>query len=129
MAKGEKVVARLPHGYGVHIVDGKSVTHFRDRGEVYLLVEGRNDELLRRNKYFLPFNPKEDKEISCDKGCGRFFSNMMYYEGHKRKRECNDDSAIPTKKEVAELIGADPDKFIMENDGPEQRTSDLSGEI
>jgi hypothetical protein len=69
MAKGEKVVARLPFGYN---------HKFRDRGEVFNLIGGRNDELLRKHRYFLPFNSKEDKEISCDKGCGRFFSSLHF---------------------------------------------------
>lgn len=134
MAKGEKVVARLPHGYGTRVVDGKEVGHFRDRGEVYVLLDARNDELLRRNRYFLPFDPKVDKEILCD-SCGRHFSNMTYFEGHKRKKNCNDDSAVPTKTEFAELIGADPDKLKIEaefeRDDPahKQIAQDLSGEV
>jgi hypothetical protein len=129
MAKGEKVWARLPFGYGMKVKDGKTVGCFRDRGEVFTLVDGRNDETLRTNRYFLPFDSKEHKEISCDRGCGRFFINMTFLSLHYRKRNCDDDSAIPTKVEYSELIGADPDKFKMESDESNQVAKDLTGEV
>ena len=101
-----KVYSRIPFGY-----NGK----FRDRGEVFTLINGRNDEKLQNLRYVLPFVPKDHKEIMCD-NCGRKFIAMTYFEAHKRKRACDDDSAMPTKLETAELVGADPDKFIMVDD-------------
>jgi hypothetical protein len=121
MSKGEKVVARLPHGYNMV---------FRDRGEVYQLVEGRNDETLRRNRYFTPFaDNKDNKEISCDKGCGRFFCDMVHLEMHYRKRSCNDDSASPTKVETAELIGVDVDKLTRVFSGVEGEVSQAAKDL
>jgi hypothetical protein len=119
MSNGEKVYARLPFGYN---------KQFRDRGEVFALIGGRNDEKLRGARYFLPFISKEHKEILCDK-CGRKFIAESFFEQHKRKKFCNDDSAVPTRIETAELIGADPEKFIMEKDDVNQKATNFSGAV
>jgi len=120
MADGTKVYARLPFGYN---------KKFRDRGEVFTLIGGRNDEKLRTNRYFIDFNPKEGhQEILCD-SCGRKFIAMSFFEAHKRKRSCDDDSAIPTRLETAELIGADPDKFKMVDDNVKQTAMNLNNAV
>jgi hypothetical protein len=114
-----KVYARIPFGYN---------SKFRDRGEVFTLINARNDEKLRTLRYILPFSEKEHKEILCD-GCGRKFIASSFFEAHKKKRSCDDDSQVPTKLETAELVGADPDKFSMSDDNVKQTATDLSNAI
>jgi len=112
-----KFYARIPFGY-----DKK----FRDRGEVFTLIGAKNDNKLQTLRYILPFNPKEHKEILCD-SCGRKFIAMSFFDAHKRKRSCDDDSQVPTRLETAELIGADPDKFTMsDGDNIKQTATDFS---
>lgn len=100
-----KVFARIPFGY-----NGK----FRDKGEVFTLINARNDQKLQDMRYVLPFDAKEHKEILCD-DCGRKFISMSFFEAHKRKKSCDDDSPAPSRLELAELIGADPEKFKVED--------------
>ena len=120
MADYEEVFARVPFGY-----NGKN----RDRGEVFRFVDAKNNEKLIGLRYVLPFNAKEHKRILCDRGCGREFVAMSFYDMHKRKRNCNDDQGTMTRGEVAELVGADPDKMVVETDREDQRALDLSGAV
>ena len=119
LVEGDEVFARLPFGYN---------RVYRDRGEIFKLIDGRNNALLESNRYFLPYDPKEHKEIKCDK-CSRRFINVSYLNMHQRKKDCFDSSREPTKREFAELIGADPDKFRMEDESPEQRAHDFDNEV
>jgi hypothetical protein len=91
---------------------GFTYTKWRDRGEVFKLTSARNDNALIGLRYVLPFSPTDHKQILCDK-CGRKFSTELYFEGHKRKVNCEDELEI-TKLEFADLIGADPEKVVME---------------
>ena len=115
---GDKVYARIPFAY---------VTH-RDRGEVFRLIEARNNGKLEGLRYFLPFNSKEHGEIPCDL-CGRFFISTSFLELHKRKKDCNDDSAVPTRLETAELIGADPNKFVTDDAEERQTATNLDNRV
>jgi hypothetical protein len=120
MADYIDVFARVPFGY-----NGKN----RDRGEVFKLIGGRNDDKLIGMRYVLPFSPKEHRRILCDRGCGREFIAMSFYDMHKKKKDCNADQGTLTRGEVAELIGADPDKMIVEVDREDQRAMDLSESV
>lgn len=92
----------------------------RDRGEIFNLISGRNDEKLIGLRYILPFDPKQHKQIQCDT-CGSKFINQSFYEDHKRKKDCKDYQGEPTRAETAELIGADVDKLVVDNDRTNQR--------
>jgi hypothetical protein len=115
----DEVYARVPFCYIKN----------RDRGEIFRLISSRNDEKLIGMRYVLPFIPKEHKRILCDRGCGREFIGLTFYEGHKKKKDCNADQGSPTKLETAELIGVDPDKLVMSNDDIDQRATDLTGSV
>jgi hypothetical protein len=120
MADYTDVYARVPFKYD---------RLYRDRGEHFKLIGARNDAKLIGMKYVLPYVSSEMKNIKCDK-CPRHFIAEGFYEQHKRKKDCNDDQGEPTRLETAELIGADPDKFVMENDDAvQQKVKDLSGAV
>ena len=119
LVEGDEVFARIPFGYN---------KVYRDRGEIFKLIDGKNNATLEANRYFHPYDPKLHQEIKCDK-CGRRFINQSYLYGHQRKVDCFDDSKEPTKSEFYELIGKDPDKFKLADDvGPDQRTKELTNE-
>ena len=120
LVAGNEVFARIPFGYN---------RVYRDRGEIFKLIDGKNNATLEANRYFYPYDPKEHREIKCD-ACGRRFINESFLAGHKRKVSCNDDSKLPTKTEFYELIGKDPDKFKIADDVEvTQRTMDFNGEV
>lgn len=120
LVEGDEVFARVPHGYN---------KVYRDRGEVFKLIDARNNATLEVNKYFLAYNPKEHNEVKCDV-CGRRFINDTYLRAHRRKPDCFADSQQPTRVEYAELVGKDPDKFkIQDEPAGEQHVQDLNNEV
>jgi hypothetical protein len=103
---GQLVVARVPlPGYNGKVVD---------RGEVFKLIGARNDEKMIGLRMLLPFDQKTHRAIPCDM-CGRKFAAESLYNAHKRKKSCDEDSQSPTRAETAELIGADPDKLVLDD--------------
>lgn len=99
----------------------------RDRGEVFKLIGARNDEKLIGMRFVLPCDPKA-KLTHCD-NCSRDFIAPGFYEAHKRKKDCNDEQGDLTRLETAELIGADPDKLVIEKEDAVQKATDLTGAV
>jgi hypothetical protein len=119
MAKDDKVVALKPFGYnGV----------YRDRGEVFKLIEGKNDQKLIDRRYMIRFDVKVHKELSCEL-CGRWFANVEALQGHKRKKFCSDDSQQFTKQETAEVIGISVENLEIVDKEPRQVATDLTNQI
>ncbi len=118
MADYTDVQARVPFNYN---------KMNRDRGEVFKLIGARNDEKLIGLRFVLPYDLKS-KLTHCDT-CGRNFIAPGFYEAHKKKKDCNDEQGDLTRLETAELIGADPDKLVIEKDDVVQRATDFTGAI
>jgi hypothetical protein len=119
MAKDDKLVAIKPFGYnGV----------YRDRGEVFKSIEGKNDAALLGRRYMVPFDPKTQQELSCEK-CGRWFSSIPSLQNHKRKKFCADDSQQFTKQETAEVMNIDVANLEIVDREPRQVATDLTNQI
>ncbi len=91
-----------------------------DRGEIFRLANGKNDEKLIGLQYVRPYNPKDHHEIDCGK-CSRKFIDLKYLSAHQRKADCNSDPGEMTKHEMAEIVGIDPEKIRLDTDEAEQK--------
>lgn len=101
-----RVFAKFPFGYGEKHLD---------RGELIELRGFPRDNQLLGLRYFIPYNKSEHEDVACSV-CGRHFMSHGALTEHRRKPDCFDDSATPTKRDAAELLGVGLDKVVVEDD-------------